>query len=140
MNKKIIIYAGLGLFITAGISSTHVPREKTEWKNVKVIPKSMDEEQMERIMHQFSRQLGVTCNYCHPFTKPDIFPRREDFGSEENPKKLIARDMMRMTDKLNKKYFDYKNDYGFESLRKAVITCKTCHRGLPKPSNMRLFQ
>jgi hypothetical protein len=139
INKKIPVYAGIVLFITAGIGATRPPREKPEWKNLKVIPKNMDEDQMERIMHQYTRQLGVTCSYCHPDTKPDIFPRRVDFASEDKPEKLIARKMMIMADKLNKKYFHYKNDYGFESLKTAVITCNTCHRGLPKPSNMRLF-
>lgn len=46
---------------------------------------------------------------------------------------------MRMTDQLNKKYFGYKNDYGFNSLKDAVISCTTCHRGISKPSNLQLF-
>ena len=139
INKKNSIYAGILLFLVAGIAATRPPQEKPEWKNLRVIPKNMDEDQMERIMHQYTRQLGVTCSYCHPDTKPDVFPRRVDFASEEKPEKLTARNMMIMTDKLNKKYFDFKNNYGFESLKTAIITCNTCHRGLPKPSNMRLF-
>ncbi len=139
MNKKIIIYAGIGLLVTAGIAATHVPGEKSEWKNLKVIPKNTDEDQLERIMNGYSKQLGVTCSYCHPDTKPDIFPRRVDFASEEKPEKQIARKMMRMTDKINKKYFGYKNKYDFESLKTSVISCNTCHRGLKKPSNIRLF-
>jgi hypothetical protein len=140
MNNKIFIYAGLGLFITAGIAATKASPEKPEWKNLKVIPKNMDEDQMERIMTKYTRQLGITCIYCHPFTKPDIFPKRVDFASDEKPEKLIARKMMIMTDKLNKKYFNYKNDYSIESLNKnSILTCNTCHRGLPKPNSIRLF-
>jgi hypothetical protein len=139
MTKKILIYAGIGLFITAGIAASSPPTEKPGWKNLKVIPKNTDEEQMERIMHQYTRQLGVTCSYCHPDSKPGIIPVTVDFVTDEIPQKEITRKMMRMTDKLNKKYFGYKNDYGFESFTKAGITCNTCHRGIPKPNNMKLF-
>ena len=140
MNKKIIVSAGIGLFISLGISATHIPPpENNGWKNLKVIPKKTNEDQMERIMHQYTKQLGVTCSYCHPDTKPDIFPRRVDFVTDELPAKLIARKMMVMTDKINKKYFSYKNDYGFESFKDQIVKCSTCHRGLPKPNNMKLF-
>jgi hypothetical protein len=139
MNKKIFIYAGIGLFITAGTAATSAPQEKPEWKNLKVIPKNTDEDQMERIMHQYTRQLGVTCSYCHPDTKPGIIPVMVDFVTDEIPKKEVARKMMRMTDKLNRKYFDYKNDYGYESFKNIIISCNTCHRGIPKPNNMKLF-
>jgi hypothetical protein len=136
MNKKIIIYAGIGLFLTAGIAATPAQQEKPGWKNIKVMPKNIDEEQMERIMHKISHDLGVTCSYCHPDTKPGIVPVEVDFVTDELPQKGITRKMMIMTDKLNKKYFNYKNDYGFESLKNTVITCNTCHRGLPKPNKM----
>jgi hypothetical protein len=140
MNKKIIVYTGIGLFISAGIAASHQPRDKSDWKNVKVIPKNTDEDQMERLMTRYSKQLGVSCLHCHPYTKPEIMPKRVDFASEEKPEKLIARNMMRMTDKINKKYFGYKNDYSFESLNKfSIVTCQTCHRGLPTPNNRRLF-
>ena len=139
-NRKIIVYAGIGLFIATGISATNISPEKDDWKNIKIIPKNIDEDQMERIMHQFSGQLGVTCSYCHPDTKPGIFPRRVDFVTDEKQEKRTARKMMLMTDKLNKKYFNYSNDYSFSSLQSHPgITCNTCHRGLPIPSNIKLF-
>jgi hypothetical protein len=139
MNKKTLVYTGLSLFILSGIAATHPTQEDPHWKNLKIIPKNTNDDQMERIMTQYKKQVGVGCDYCHPYTKPDVFPKRVDFGSEELPAKKIARDMMRMTDKLNKKYFKYKNDYSFESFMNQVITCKTCHRGLPKPRNIRLY-
>jgi hypothetical protein len=139
MNKKIIIYAGIGLFVSAGMAATRVAEEKPEWKNLKVIPKNTDEDQMERIMHQYSHDLGVTCSYCHPDTKPGILPVRVDFATDEKQEKGIARKMMVMTNRINKKYFDYKNDYSFESLNKSVVSCNTCHRGIPKPNKMKLF-
>jgi hypothetical protein len=139
MNKKIIVTTCMGLFISAGMATIQKPPEKDTWKNLKVMPKNIDEEQMERVMYKYTRQLGVTCIFCHPQTKPGVTPIRIDFATDEIPQKRTAREMMRMTDKINRKYFGYKNDYGFNSLHDSVITCTTCHRGISKPSNQRLF-
>jgi hypothetical protein len=138
MNKKIFIYSGIGLFILGGMAATPPLHERPDWKHLEVIPKHTDEDQMERIMHQYSKALSVTCSYCHPDTKPGIFPRRVDFASEEKPAKQAARKMMRMTDRINRKYFDSKNNYDVVSFQKQVVTCKTCHRGLVKPRNIPL--
>jgi hypothetical protein len=139
MKRKIFICTGLGFFIAAGIGATRPPQEKPGWKNLKVIPKSIDDDQMERVMFKYTRALGVTCVYCHPPTKPGIVPVDVDFASEDNAKKLIARDMMRMTDKLNRKYFKFKNDYSFKTYQTGPVSCNTCHRGLRKPFPMKLF-
>jgi hypothetical protein len=140
MSKQFLISIAVLVFILSGIAATRVPKEREICENCKVIPKNTDDDQMERIMHQYTRQLGVTCSYCHPDTKPDVFPKRVDFVSDEKKTKQIARKMMLMTDKLNKKYFSYSNDYSFESLSPHPgITCNTCHRGLPKPNAMRLY-
>jgi len=139
MNKKQVIYTGILLFLITGTAATRIPPEKHKWKNLKVIPKDIEEEQMERIMYKYTKQLGVTCSFCHPDTKPGIFPIRVDFATDEKPEKRTARTMMQMTDKINKRYFGYKNDYGYTSFKDAVISCTTCHRGISKPSNLRLF-
>lgn len=140
MNKKIVVCAGIGLFMLSGIAATPTPNKRETCENCKVIPKNTDEDQMERIMYQYSHQLGVTCSYCHPDTKPDIFPVRVDFVTDEKPEKRTARKMMIMTDKLNKKFFGYSNNYSFESLSAHPgITCNTCHRGITKPNTMRLY-
>jgi hypothetical protein len=139
MKGKFMVYAGIGLFVAVGISATRIPAKEPAFKHLKVLPKNIEDEQLDRIMNNMTRQLGVTCSHCHPDTKPDVFPRRVDFVSEEKPEKQMARKMMRMTDRINKKYFGYINTYDFESLKADVITCNTCHRGLKKPSNIRLF-
>lgn len=137
-KRKLVVFLVVGMAVLPGIAATH-PFENPSWQNLKIIPKNTDEDQMDRIMHRYSNALGVTCSYCHPDTKADVFPRRVDFASDENPEKNIARKMMRMTDKINKKYFDYNDHYDFDGLSKQVITCNTCHRGLPKPSNISLY-
>ena len=133
MNAKICVYFCLVILAAAGIAAMPLPPEKPDWKNLKIIPKNTDDAQMERLMYRMTHQLGVTCIYCHPYTKPDVFPKRVDFVTDEKPEKQIARKMMFMTDRLNKKYFSFTNKYDDESIRSAVITCTTCHQGLPKP-------
>jgi predicted aldo/keto reductase-like oxidoreductase len=136
MNKKLLAGSGIALFIACGIAATPAPTEDPSLKNLKVIPKNIDEDQVERIMHKMSHDLGVTCTYCHPNTKPGVFPQRVDFITDEIPAKNTARKMMVMTDKLNKKYFNYINRYDYDAMtNKLIITCNTCHRGLEKPNN-----
>jgi hypothetical protein len=140
MNKKPAVYAGLALFIFAGVAATHIPEpEKPVWHNLKVIPSNTTEDQMDRIMNKFNKGLGVTCIHCHTKTKPGIFPVRADFASDEIPAKIAARQMMRMTDKLNRKYFNYRNKYDFKSLTEAPLNCRSCHGGQMKPANILVY-
>lgn len=155
LKRKFRVSLVIGMAVLFGLAATHAPAdqiktnsnrpepethtsEKTEWKNLKIIPKNTDEDQMERIMHNYSQALGVTCSYCHPDSKRGVFPQRVDFTSDEKPEKLIARKMMRMVDRLNRKNFDYINRYDFDGLKKQPLTCNTCHRGLQKPNNISL--
>jgi hypothetical protein len=100
------------------------------YKNLKVLAKDMNEEKMEMIMHSFNSELGVTCIYCHITDNRTIIPKA-DFVSDEKPEKRIARDMLKMTLKLNRKYFGSRVDAKIEAPFK--IWCTTCHHGLPKP-------
>jgi photosynthetic reaction center cytochrome c subunit len=65
-------------------------------------------------MRQATQGLGVRCNYCHI---------QGDNSSDENPKKLIARNMFAMTKDINAKFPDGK----------VHVTCYTCHRGAAAP-------
>ncbi len=76
MNKKIFIYAGIGLFILGGIAATPPPQEKPQWKNLKLIPQKTDEDQMDRIMTRYSRQLGISCRFCHSSYKTGCFTQK----------------------------------------------------------------
>ena len=78
---------------------------------------------MEIVMKQFRTALGVKCNFCHAASKTD--PKKMDFASNENKHKDEARDMMRMTTRINKKYF--KND------QVNGVTCYSCHNGQKEP-------
>ncbi len=54
-----------------------------------------------------------------------------DFVSDANEHKGIAREMMKMTTRLNKKYFDVKDSKSLTA--KLEVTCYTCHNGKAEP-------
>jgi len=54
-----------------------------------------------------------------------------DFASDEKPEKEIARSMMKMTVKINNKFFGTKHAFIGDST--LTVTCVTCHHGQPHP-------
>jgi len=66
------------------------------------------------IMRQFTAALGGNCDTCHV----------QDRASDENPHKVIAREMIKMTKEINAKFPDGKTH----------VTCYTCHRGSHEPA------
>ena len=128
--KKVFVITGLFLLTVTGIALTNPAGEKKTFKNLKVLSKDISDQELERVMYAFERQLGVTCIYCHVPTK-NIFPERIDFASDEKKEKLIAREMLKMTMKINKKYFDLTIDKKIYT--KPVVWCRTCHMGYPIP-------
>src|SRR5687768_17154976 len=101
--KKLLVIAIIVSFTTISMSFI----DKPGYKNLKVLPKNTTEEQMETIMKHFSKSLGVKCNFCHE-KSPD--GKHFDFAKEGNEHKDIARSMMRMTQKINKKFFKADKD------------------------------
>jgi len=128
-NRKVLAVIMLSFFIVLGIAATKPP-DPPKWKNLKILPKNITPEQLDKVMDNFKAALGVKCGFCHAPSK-DTAQKWPDFASDEKPEKLIARKMMKMTNKINKKYFkDNKNAQG-EFV--AAIECMTCHRGKEHP-------
>jgi hypothetical protein len=82
-------------------------------RNLKVLKP----EEVNARMQQMSPALGVQCNECHV----------ADRASDENPSKITAREMFRMTAEINARFPDGK----------AHVTCYTCHRGKKAPLTAR---
>jgi len=79
--------------------------------------------QFELEMQLMNQALGVGCAHCHT---------RNNFASEENPRKATARRMIEMTQAINKQFFpDYRPEP--ETSRFGKVTCFTCHQGSEKP-------
>jgi len=128
-GKKTLVAIIAGLFILAGIAATKPP-EAPKYKNLKILPKNISKEDLDKVMDHFKTALGVKCSFCHAPSK-DSAQKWPDFASDEKPEKLIARKMMKMTSKINKKFFaDNKNEQG---VAVPAVECMTCHRGSPHP-------
>jgi hypothetical protein len=96
-------------------------------KNLKILPADVN---IQQVMGGIRTALGVQCNFCHgPAAAADGGGGGRgpagpiDFASDENPKKLIARNMFRMVDDLNSGPLNGK----------MHVTCYTCHRGEATP-------
>ena len=132
-GKKALLIGSLcaGLFavqvFAQGAHKHHDDDDKPT--NLKVLPKDISEDKLDDIMKNFSKSLGVRCNYCH--VAHDV-PGREhpkmDFASDDKPEKQIARDMIKMSMAINSDYLAKMGDHKMEEIR-----CVTCHGGRTKP-------
>lgn len=130
-NMKIRVFLVVSLFIVAGIAATNPP-EPPKYKNLKVLPKNISKADLDKVMDGFKEALGVKCSFCHAPSQ-DTAVKWPDFASDAKPEKNIARGMMKMTHKINKKYFSYnKNEQG-EMLQS--VECMTCHHGKEHPGH-----
>jgi len=128
-SKKTLVAITVGLFMVAGIAATNPP-EAPKYKNLKILPKKISKEDLDKVMDHFKTALGVKCSFCHAPSK-DSTQKWPDFASDDKPEKNIARSMMKMTAKINKKFFsENKNEQG---VTVPAIECMTCHRGSPHP-------
>ncbi len=127
-NTKIAVITGLFVFVIIGIVASNPPQEK--YKNLKVLPKNISEQTLEKVMDEFEKALGVGCDFCH--VKPADSTAEWDMADDTKPEKEIARKMIAMSNKINKDFFKATTKYGDEN---AVleIHCVTCHHGEPHP-------
>ena len=80
--------------------------------------------QFEQEMQHFVQATGVSCGGCHV--------GRGNFASDDNPRKVKARQMIEMTKALNKQFFGSYVAADGESIL-GRVTCYTCHQGDVKP-------
>jgi hypothetical protein len=99
--------------------------------NLKVLPADTSPEDLMKIMHGYSEQLGVHCTFCHA---QDAATRRVNFASDQKPEKNTARTMISMTNEINAKYLSQIHDPDAAPDQKTV-SCGTCHQGhsMPEP-------
>lgn len=126
-----MVLAGLASLTLLGISAAKPAREeKPVYKNLKVLSKNISDDDMDYVMESFSVNLGVNCLFCHP-GKMNGTKYTFDYVTDQLQNKRVARDMLLMTMKLNKKYFNSPMT-GLVNTR-GRIWCKTCHQGSPVP-------
>ena len=128
-DRKMFVAIMMGLFVVIGIAATDPPKNP-RYTNLKILPKDISDDQLGKIMGNFKNALGVKCSFCHA-PSADTASHHLDFASDAKPEKNIARKMMKMTTKINKKFFSYnKNEQG-EFV--PTVECMTCHHGKEHP-------
>jgi hypothetical protein len=108
-----VLFAAL---VCGGLTFATRPAFADGWKSLQVLSKTTSKDDLKAIMKAQSKALGVQCDHCH--TPPDM--------DKETKNKGIAREMMKMTDQINKVYL--------KGMDKKV-TCDTCHRGKEVPES-----
>ena len=106
-------------------------QDEPKYKNLKILPKNITKHQLDSVMNHFTASLGVKCNFCHVRNEET---KTWDHASDENKHKLVARNMMKMTKKINDKYFDVVKDKNDPLSSKLLVTCYTCHNGKADPA------
>lgn len=94
--------------------------------NLKVLPKNISGDDIDKLMHRYQQDLGVPCGYCHeenPRTK------QIDYASDENPVKETARFMIKMNEDINTRYLAQLGDGRYAE----PFTCGNCHQGQVQP-------
>lgn len=127
MKKTALLVTAFTGMIALSFAFTRA--DEPRYKNLKVMPKNTTKQQMDSVMKHFTASLGVKCNHCHVYNETQ---KSMDFASDANEHKGVARDMMRMTSKINKKYFDVKDSKSLEA--DLEMTCYTCHNGKSHPA------
>ena len=128
--KKLIAVAALFGFVFIGIAAVEEPAGK--FKNLQVLPKSITADSLDKLMDGYNASLGVDCKFCH------VKDKKADtliFDSDEKSEKQIARNMMRMTMDINKKYFQFNEEVTTAQVQ--AVTCYTCHKGVPMPEKVK---
>jgi len=131
-HKKVAVVIAVFAVTIIGMAATRPPGEGP--KNLKVLPKNISHEDLDKVMDNWKAALGVKCGFCHA-PSADSTSHHLDFASDAKPEKNIAREMYKMTGKINKKYFKFnKDDQGVVI---PAISCVTCHRGNPHPGEVK---
>lgn len=124
--KKITVLSALVIFVFVGITAETLPKQDKP-KNLKVLQKNISEPELDKIMQNYSNALGVDCDFCH--VKNIVLDFK--YEKDDKPEKEIARKMMRMTNDINKKYFQFNGVIKADAVQ--AVSCVTCHRGQPRP-------
>jgi hypothetical protein len=132
-RKAVII---ISLISVAVISIASKCMTVGKYKNLKVLPKDITEQQLDSVMNSYNVALKVSCDFCHAKAKKQVFgipsgQEELDFALDI-PMKEEARKMIRLQIDINKNYFYHDSTRRPEFLN--VVTCNTCHRGNPFPA------
>ncbi|MEE9167946.1 MAG: c-type cytochrome [Candidatus Neomarinimicrobiota bacterium] len=117
MKKLLLLLAGFLLTLQGALTAQ-------ELQNVQVLPFEAKKDIVEFMKNTVAKSLGVKCTFCHNL---------KDYPSDENPHKVVAREMIRMTLGINERLVGIQKvakKAGMKHWEEAPkIECWVCHRG-----------
>ena len=125
INVKIALFSTVFCLIALAARAQGPTVNKVESPTVKILT-GLTVSEFEQEMQHFVQAVGVSCGGCH-------MPKG-NFASDENPRKVKARQMVEMTKALNQQFFPGHNRVDGESVL-GRVTCYTCHQGELKPKS-----
>jgi hypothetical protein len=96
--------------------------------NVQVFPRTTPVMEVIGAMRNATFALGVRCQFCH-VGEEGMPLERFDFASDEKRTKLVARQMMRMVQEINRRLDTLPG----RAAGGLEVSCATCHRGVTRP-------
>lgn len=133
MGARILVSCLLALATFATPTSTSA-QDEWNWPdkptNLKVLPKDFTGKRLRPVMTGFTRSLGVRCSHCYVGKEGEPLSTY-DFASDANPKKEVARGMLRMLGSINDQLDEIRPE-----VKDRVNMCHTCHRGRPLPRTL----
>ncbi|GDX52766.1 hypothetical protein LBMAG27_18130 [Bacteroidota bacterium] len=129
-QKSIGVILLFAAFISISATVKFNSRPGDKFKNLKVLPKDISDEDLDKVMDGFKEALGVKCGFCHA-RNADTTIHKLDFASDANEHKDIARYMMTMANEINANYFNWEKSTRPDTIH--AVRCITCHRGLKEP-------
>ena len=122
--KRISLVVLISVFALAVTTNAQMP---DKFKNLKVLPKDITKDQLDKIMDSFTAGLGVNCEFCHVRNEDT---NKMQFDLDRKTAKSKARIMLKMTMDINKKYLSQLSEF---SDHIEQVKCITCHRGNKEP-------
>ena len=126
----LVTLAFVGLVAISCAVTNQAASTNSQYKNLKILPNDITKEQMDSVMHHYTASLNVKCNFCHVRNEET---KEWDWASDGNKHKLITRQMMTMTNEINKKNFNHTGA-PITLTSQLAVTCYTCHHGAKDPA------
>ena len=128
--------AVVGVLLAAACMGGSAPAEAqgfppSKFQNLQIFPKDERPDVVIAAMKNFTRALGVRCQFCH-VGEEGMPLEKFDFVADSKPAKQTARAMMRMAAEINGHVAKAIPDAAAKGYQ---VTCWTCHRGSQHPQH-----